>query len=243
MERKRADLPKGLDLHFLEEHEKWFRLFSKNKVGQDIYKNEAIRRGIDEAEIEVKRTLDIGGGGGELTRLIGEKYPEIERIYLDPSEHAHSVAFWNGIREGVKNLKILKRRMQDTGLEDSSVEAAFMIMPPIDWEKPEKNKEGINTTLKEAVRVLKEGGKLVLVNHEPEGLMFEGKTPNKINEDKKKELIELYPCLRESLGKGEIEMEIEMKHDPELGKTMHFIEDYPDPKKVWRLVMTIKKKA
>ncbi len=112
-------------------------------------------------EKPIDNLLDIGTGAGHVLLLMGDQVDAA--IGIDYSREMLSVARHNLFRAGLRNCQVRQADMMNLPFEDGSFAAATLNMVLHFAERPD-------ATIKEAARVLRPGGRLVVVDFAPHDL-------------------------------------------------------------------------
>ncbi len=112
-------------------------------------------------EKPVGNLLDIGTGAGHVLLLLGKQVEAA--VGVDWSREMLSVARHNLFQAGLRHCQVRQADMMNLPFEDRSFDAATLNMVLHFAERPD-------ATLKEAARVLRPGGRLVVVDFAPHDL-------------------------------------------------------------------------
>jgi len=101
------------------------------------------------------RILDIGTGSGEILPMIAEKEPEAEIIGVDISSKMLEVAAER--TDGYENIKLVRQDVSSLSFQDGHFDSAIASFAMTTFPDP-------FGALKEAARVVKPGGKIVILD-------------------------------------------------------------------------------
>ncbi len=124
---------------------------------------EFVLSGLENAASQIKQgsIIDMGAGGRYYTRIIKEKIRPARMVALDYAVEPDKVKEADGI-------DVVKGRMENTGFDDGSFDAAVMI-----YSLEYASDSG--KTVTELARILKDGGKAILVLHHPDSIIIQNK--------------------------------------------------------------------
>ena len=105
-----------------------------------------------------KRILEVGVGTGYFLLHLARMYPEVEFIGTDVQEEMLEVAKERA--EGLRNVRLLKNDEDRLPIEGNGIDGVLLAHSFHELERP-------NTMLKEVMRILRPGGKVVVVDWKP----------------------------------------------------------------------------
>lgn len=145
--------------YFSEIADTWDQLRALHYPETDI--EQAILAQVDGQQFD--RIVDLGTGTGRMLTLLAPLAKEAEG--LDLSHHMLTVARANLNRADVRNARVRQGDVTDTPFESSSADLVIVHQVLHYLENPE-------TVLAEAARILRPGGRLLLVDFAPHDLEF-----------------------------------------------------------------------